>query len=164
MDTFHEHAIKSGSKILNDKVLNVSEKDGVFHVETERSESFTCDYLLVATGNVYRHLGVPGEKELVGSGVSYCATCDGQFFKGKDIVLAGGGDTAFTEALYLSEIASSVKILVRGDRAKAENKWQEKVKSTDNIEVLYNTSVRTINGKFSVESITTQDGEDIPCK
>jgi len=72
------------------------------------------------------------------------------------LVLVGGGDTAFTEALYLAEIANSVKIFVRKDRAKAEHKWQDKVNAAENIEVLYNTEVEKINGKFAVESVTTK--------
>lgn len=165
MDNFAKHAQASGSELLSDKVLSIKEQDDkTFLVTTERSGDYTCDFILVATGNDYRHLEVPGERELTGSGVSYCATCDGQFFKGRDIIMVGGGDSAFTEALYLAEIANSVKILVRGDSAKAEHKWQAKVGNTSNIEVLYNTEVETINGKFSVESVTTKDGRSIPCQ
>ena len=81
MDNFREHAIASGSEILDDRVTNIEEKEKGFVITTERSGDVECDYLLMATGNDYRHLGVPGEEELIGSGVSYCATCDGQFFK-----------------------------------------------------------------------------------
>lgn len=165
MDRFAEHAKASGSELLNDRVTNIQEQDnGGFVVTTERSGDIACDYILMATWNDYRHLGVPWEEQLIGSGVSYCATCDGQFFKGRDIILVGGGDTAFTEALYLSEIAKTVKILVRGETAKAEHKWQDKVAKTSNIEVLFDTEVETINGKFAVESVTTKKGETIPCQ
>ena len=85
------------------------------------------------------------------------------FFKNKDIVLVGGGDTAFTEALYLAEIAATVKVLVRKDKPKAEAKWVERVQNTDNIEILYNTSVEKIQGKFMVESVLTTDGREISC-
>lgn len=165
MDQFAQHAQASGSELMNDRVTDIQDNDGKgFTITTERNGELTCDYLLMATGNDYRHLGVPWEEELIGSGVSYCATCDGQFFKGRDIVMVGGWDSAFTESLYLAEIANSVKILVRKDRAKAEHKWQDKVAATDNIEVLYETEVEKINGKFSVEGVTTKKWEEIVCQ
>jgi thioredoxin reductase (NADPH) len=117
---------------------------------TARKDTYSCDFLIYATGNAYRHLGVPNEERLIGSGVSYCATCDGNFFKGKDVIVVGGGDSAFTEALYLAQLCSSVKILVRKDKAKAEDIWVKKVSEQTNMEVIYNTEVQEIQGEFSV--------------
>ncbi len=109
-------------------------------------------------------MNVPGEDRLLGSGVSYCATCDGNFFRKKDVIVAGGGDSAFTEALYLSQLCNSVKILVRKDKPKAEEIWVKKVAEQENMEVIFNTEVAEINGKFGVESITTTDGRTIPAQ
>ena len=182
---FEEHAKVSGSEVVYDTVVSIlqnakSKKQNggissdslslgegggevwVFTVTTARKTQYTCDYLIYATGNAYRHLDVPGEDRLLGSGVSYCATCDGNFFRWRDVVVSGGGDSAFTEALYLAQLCKSVKILVRKDKAKAEEIWVKKVSETPNMEIIYNTEVASIDGQFSVESVTTIDGRIIP--
>ncbi len=169
MRRFEEHAKVSGSEITYDTVVSIKQreeskekKEGNFLVTTARKDEYTCDYLIYATGSAYRHLSVPGEDRLLGSGVSYCATCDGNFFRGRDIVVVGGGDSAFTEALYLAHLCKSVKILVRKDKPKAEQIWIDKVQEESNMEVIFHTEVAEINGQFAVESITTTDGRIIP--
>lgn len=163
MKRFEEHAKASGSEVSYDTVIKIEELPGkILQVTTARKEIYTCDFIIYATGNAYRHLGVPGEDRLIGSWVSYCATCDGNFFKWKDVLVAGGGDSAFTEALYLAQLCKTVKILVRKDKPKAEEIWVKKVAETPNMEVIYNTEVAEINGKFAIESITTTDGRVIP--
>lgn len=165
MKRFEEHAKVSGSEVVYDTVISlVKNEKGWFTITTARKDVYTCDYVIYATGNAYRHLWVPNEERLIGSGVSYCATCDGNFFKNKDVIVVGGGDSAFTEALYLAHLCKSVKILVRKDTAKAENIWVKKVSEQVNMEVLYSTEVAEINGQFSVESITTTDGRIIPAQ
>lgn len=163
MKRFEEHAKHSGSDITYDTVVKIEELPGkILQVTTARKEIYTCDFLIYATGNAYRHLGVPGEDRLLGAGVSYCATCDGNFFRGRDVIVVGGGDSSFTEALYLAHLCKSVKILVRKDKAKAEEIWVKKVSEEPNMEVIYNTEVAEINGQFSIESVTTKDGRVIP--
>lgn len=163
MKRFEEHAKISGSEVTYDTVVGIRElPDKTIEVTTARKEIYTCDFLIYATGNAYRHLDVPGEERLIGSGVSYCATCDGNFFRGKDVIVVGGGDSAFTEALYLAQLCKTVKILVRKDKAKAEEIWVKKVLEQPNMEIIYNTEVGEINGQFSIESITTKDGRTIP--
>lgn len=163
MKRFEEHAKHSGSKVSYDTVVKIQElPNKILEVTTARKEVYTCDFLIYATGNAYRHLGVPGEDRLLGAGVSYCATCDGNFFRGRDVIVVGGGDSSFTEALYLAHLCKSVKILVRKDKPKAEEIWVRKVAEEANMEVIYNTEVAEINGQFSIESITTTDGRIIP--
>lgn len=163
MKRFEEHAKISGSEITYDTVVKIEELPGkILQVTTARKEVYTCDFLIYATGNAYRHLDVPGEDRLLGAGVSYCATCDGNFFRWKDVIVVGGGDSSFTESLYLAHLCKSVKILVRKEKARAEEIWVKKVSEEPNMEVIYNTEVAEINGQFSIESVTTKDGKIIP--
>ncbi len=163
MKRFEEHAKVSGSEITYDTVVSIEElPDKILQVTTARKEVYTCDFIIYATGNAYRHLDVPGEDRLLGAGVSYCATCDGNFFRNKDVIVVGGGDSAFTEALYLAHLCKTVKILVRKDKPKAEEIWVKKVQEESNMEIIYHTEVAEINGQFSIESVTTKDGRVIP--
>ncbi|MFA6080152.1 MAG: FAD-dependent oxidoreductase [Candidatus Gracilibacteria bacterium] len=179
MKKFEEHAKISGSEVVYDTVVKITTKvtsdegrvgsarnselgTGNFLITTARKEEYTCDYLIYATGNAYRHLNIPGEDRLLGAGVSYCATCDGNFFRGRDIIVVGGGDSAFTEALYLAHLCKSVKILVRKDKPKAEQIWVDKVMQESNMEIIFHTELAEINGQFGVESVTTTDGRVIP--
>lgn len=151
MDTFAEHAKHFGSELLLERVGSIMGSIGNFTVTTLSGKSFRTKTVLLGTGNKYRHLGVPGETELLGSGVSYCATCDGNFFKNKVIGMVGGGDAAITEALYLSEIASHVHVLVRGSTLRAETVWIDQLEKRENITVHYNKRVSEIQGKWNVE-------------
>jgi len=166
MDKFYEHAEMSGSEIWNDMVTWLAEQeDGTFKITTQADKEVTCDKVLLATGNVYRKLWVPWENELLGSGVSYCATCDGMFFKDKDVVVVGWWNTAFTESLYLAEICNKVHILVRTDKVRAEDSWIDRVNEKENIEVHYFSQAEKLNGKFALESVTLAEGKwDIPCQ
>lgn len=168
MKRFEEHAKHSGSEVVYDTVTSIiqnaknkGQNEGFFLITTAQKKEYTCDYLIYATGNAYRHLGVPGEDRLLGAGVSYCATCDGNFFRDKDVLVVGGGDSAFTEALYLAHLCKTVKILVRKDTPKAEEIWVKQVAAMPNMEVIYNTEVAEINGQFMIESVTTKDGRVI---
>jgi thioredoxin reductase (NADPH) len=163
MKRFEEHAKVSGSQISYDTVTEIEELPWkIIQVTTARKEVYTCDFLIYATWNAYRHLDVPGEDRLLGAGVSYCATCDGNFFRWKDVIVVGGGDSSFTEALYLAQLCKSVKILVRKETARAEEIWVKKVQEQENMEIIYNTEVAEINGQFMIESVTTKDGRVIP--
>lgn len=113
MDRFTEHAIAAGSELIQDEVLSVTKSGNTFTVQTASGKTLEAKYILLAIGNKYRKLGVPGEEKFLGAGVSYCATCDGMFFRNRNIALVGGGNTAITEALYLAEICKEVHILVR---------------------------------------------------
>lgn len=161
MDTFAEHATHFGSEILQEKVESITGSIGQFLVTTTSGKVFESKMLLLGTGNKYRRLGVPGEERLIGSGVSYCATCDGNFFKNKVLGMVGGGDAAITEALYLSEIAAHVHILVRGETLRAETVWVEQLKKRENITIHYNKKVAKIQGEWNVESVLFEDGTSL---
>ncbi len=137
-------------KDLKDK-KQVITKDNVYDTKT----------IIIATGNENRKLGLSNEDELLGHGISYCATCDGTFFKGKDVAVVGGGNTAVEDALYLSEICKTVSIIHRRDEFRAEKKLVNKLKQKKNIKFFYNSKVTKLNGKNKLDSIeiTSNDEE-----
>lgn len=148
MENFQKHALESGSEILQDRVesVEVIEDNGEekFKVITMTKKEFTAKKILLATGNTYKMLGVPGEKEFYGQWVSYCATCDGNFYKNLVVGVVWAGNTAITEALYLAEIAKEVHIFIRWNTIRAEDVWTEKAKNTKNITFHMNTQVEKI--------------------
>ncbi|MFK7779555.1 MAG: thioredoxin-disulfide reductase [Candidatus Gracilibacteria bacterium] len=162
MDNFKEHAETSGSEILTELVSEITKHDNHFHIKTTGGKEFKAKYVIIATGNNYRHLGVTGEKEFLGKGVSYCATCDGMFFKGRDVIMAGGGNTAVTEALYLSDICNKVYLVHRRDTFRAENSWIEKMKSKDNIELVLNEEIKEITGDvLGMTGVKLKSGKEL---
>ena len=123
-------------------------------VLTESGQEFTCTAVLVATGSNYRQLIVPGSENLVGISIHYCATCDGFFYKNKDIFVIGGGNSAFEESLFLKEkFANHVTIIVRGDEPTASPVLQDKVKDHQGIDVLLNTEVHELTGENKLETV-----------
>lgn len=163
MDNFAEHAKVSGSKLLTDTVTEINQIDGWFEVKTP-SKSFTSSYVVLASGNTYRKLWVPGEAEFLGKGVSYCATCDGMFFKWRDIVLVGWWNTALTEALYLSEICNKVYLVHRRDTFRAEQIWTEQAEKKDNIEFVLNEEVEEVYGSMLMDGVKLKSGRNIPAQ
>lgn len=158
---FLEHAQKFGAQMEFGRVADVSKSGENFSVKTS-SKTFTGRSIIMATGTEYKKLGVPGEKELSGKGVSYCALCDGAFFKNKDVCLVGGGDSSAIEALILEEHCKKVYMIVRKDVLRAEPVNYEKVMSSKKIEVRFKTEIAEIRGKEKVESILLKSGEEIP--
>ncbi len=163
MDDFAEHARKAGSEILQERVETIV-KNGEydFTVKTTSGSEYQSRTIILATGNKYKKLGVPGEVEYIGQWVSYCATCDGNFFKNLSVAVVGGGNTAITEALYLAEIAREVHILVRTDRVRAEDIWVDKAKKHTNIIFHYFTEVAEIQwGMMGMTGILCKDGSTL---
>lgn len=160
MDNFAKHAKVSGSEILQDTVSSIKQIDGGFELQTTNS-TLSTKFVILATGNTYRKLWVPGEEEFLWKGVSYCATCDGMFFKGRDIVIVGGGNTALTEALYLAEIANKVYLVHRRDTFRAENLWVDQVKKKDNIELVLNEEVGHLEGSLFLEKVILKSGKEL---
>lgn len=166
MEKFEEHARGLGLDIQFADVLTI-DLDGDGKVVKTSEGEFRAKAVIVATGAKPRRLGVPGEKELTGKGVSYCATCDGPFFRGRSVMVVGGGDTAVKEASYLSKIASKVYLVHRRDKFRAEKMHQEKVEATANIEILRSHTLKEIkaeNGlvqKASVQDLKTNETKDI---
>ncbi len=164
MESFADHARSAGSTILQERVETVT-KNGEydFTVTTTSGTIYNSKTVILATGNQYKKLGVPGEIEFIGQGVSYCATCDGNFFRDLSVAVVGGGNTAITEALYLAEIAREVHIFVRTDRVRAEDIWVEKAKKHSNIIFHYFTEVAEIQwDMMGMKSILCKDGTTLP--
>ena len=148
-----------GIKIMKDKVLKVTKNDK-FIVETKK-EKLEADYVIVATGRTPRKLGLRGEDVLTGKGISYCAVCDGAFYRGKEVAVIGGGDAALTEALYLSDLCAKVYVVVRRD-LRASEVLQSRVKAKENIIVLKNVNVSKLDYDERLSSIILDDGKTLP--
>lgn len=147
-----------GAKIIHSKVSSIDKVGQQFMVKTADG-ALTAYAILIATGAQHRPLGVDGEKKLLGKGVSYCATCDGPFFKGKKIVVVGGGDSACEEAFYLASLSNSVMLIHRRMQLRAQKAVAEKILQHPNITVRYNSVVKKINGKDKVESVILENVE-----
>jgi thioredoxin reductase (NADPH) len=161
----YKHAEASGAEIKSEranKIEQLEDKDGCpqFKVTTGSNE-YIGKTILIATGTIHRKLGVPGEKELENKGVSYCALCDGAFFKEKVVSVIGGGDSAAKEGLFLSEHASKVYIIVRKDFLRAEPINAARVEKNDKIEVLYKTEIEEIVGTDKVDKLRFKDGKEL---
>ena len=147
-----------GVEIIRDDITDIS-YDNTFIV-TGLKNKYQADYLIIATGRVPRKLGLDMEEELLNRGISYCATCDGAFYKGKEVAIVGGGDSALTEALYLSDICLKVYVLVRKD-LKASDILQNRVKNKDNIVILKNVSVSQFISSDSLTGVLLNDGKKL---
>ena len=126
-------------------------------VKTESGKEFPCKAVIIATGAKNRKLGLPKEEKLVGHGVSYCATCDGLFFKGKDVAVNGGGNTAIGDALYLSGICKTVYLIHRRDQFRGAERDVEKLKQKDNIVFVLNSTVTDLVGDKKLEGVVVTD-------
>lgn len=136
-------------------VIPINNEEYNFEVKSKEN-NYLSKSIIIATGSMHQHLNVPGEKEFKGKGVSYCATCDGLFFKDKDIIIVGGGNTALQEAIYLNNLGCNVTIIHRRDEFRAQKILQEKI-SEMGIQVLKDTTIESINGNMLVESVTTKN-------
>lgn len=140
-------------KILTKQIDRLVKTDTYFEVDAE-GEKFQTKSLILAMGASYRHLGLDGEEKLIGRGVSYCSTCDAPFFKGKTVAVIGGGDSALTGAMHLSEYATKVYVIHRREEFRAEPAWIEQTKQKTNIEYIMSTQVTKILGEEKVTGIT----------
>ncbi len=149
----YNQAIEKGALIKYETVVNITKELEV----TTNKDTYKGKAIILATGAQNRKLNLPNETEFIGKGVSYCATCDGNFYKGKDVAIVGGGNTALEDALYLSDIANKVYLIHRRDTFRGEDKYIEEINNRSNIEVLTNSVVESINGENILESITLND-------
>lgn len=155
-DAMRQHCDKLGVEFARGRVTSIIDNGATKDLVTKKN-TYTAKSIIIATGASNKKLGCPGEEELSGMGVSYCATCDGAFFKEKHVAVVGGGDVALEDAIYLSRFCTKVYIIHRRDEFRGAKVLQDQVKSTDNIEIIYDTVVNSINGTQSVESITVQN-------
>jgi len=157
-----EHAKASGAEIKSARVQSIekleSPDDSPRYKVKTASEEFECKTVMISTGTKHRKLGIPGEKELENKGVSYCALCDGGFFRDKIVAVVGGGDSAAKEAIFLSEHCKKVYIVVRRDVLRAEPINAERIAQNDKIEILYKTELEEILGTDKVEKVRFQEG------
>ena len=131
----------------------MEKKGNEFKVELISHKNFSAKAIILASGTTHRHLGLDNEKEFLGRGLSYCATCDGMFFKNKIVGVVGGSDSALTSALYLSDIAKQVYLIYRGQKLRGEPIWAEKISQQKNIEILLETNITKLNGEEKLTGI-----------
>ncbi len=157
MEDFKNQAERFGTIIHYDIVTEVSVEGDVKKIKTEGGVEMTADSIIIATGASAKWLGLESEQKLMNKGVSACAVCDGFFFKGKEVIVVGGGDTAAEEASYLAKLCPKVHLLVRRDEMRASKIMQERVFKTDNIVVHWNTSTVEILGYDAVVGAKVKD-------
>lgn len=153
-----EHADRLGAEFAEDTVQEIRTEGPVKQVIGSEG-TYETRTIVLATGADHRKLGVPGEERLAGSGVSYCATCDGAFFKGKDVVIVGGGDVALEDGILLSRICRKVTVVHRRDTFRGAKSLQKELFACTNVEILWNTTVEEIRGEEQVESVLLKNRE-----
>jgi len=143
-----------GGEFIFSEVKSVELRSKIKSLKLSSGEELESKAVIIASGLKRRGLGCKGEKDLIGKGVSYCATCDGAFFKSKKVIVVGGGNTALEDALYLSNICKEVTLVVRKDKFRGENYLVKAVNEAANIKVLFNTNVKKIHGSDTVNKVT----------
>lgn len=168
VEKLKKQAVNFGAEFRQDEVISVKKSSGNAWAVNTSSGNIEALSLIVASGARPKKLDIPGEEEFRGKGVSYCATCDGAFFRDKNIVVVGGGNTAVEEAIFLTKFGKKVTIIHRRDRLRATKIIQERALANKKIEFVWNSVVKEILGKQKVEAIKTEDINDkktkeIPC-
>lgn len=153
MEDFRQQAVRFGTDIRYELITKVDFSGSMHKAWSESGKEIHADTVIIATGASAKYLGLESEKRLYNYGVSACAVCDGFFYRGKDVAVVGGGDTAAEEAVYLSKLCKSVQLLVRRDEMRASKIMQERVLKTPNITVHWNTETLEILGEKSVEGV-----------
>lgn len=155
VETLRKQAEAFGAQIKQVQVTSIDKTGKDFIIQT-KDTTYSAPALCIATGAVHKNLGVPGEEELKGRGVSYCATCDGPFFRNKKIVVIGGGDSACSEAIYLASLSKDVTIVHRRNEFRAQKALVDKMLKAG-VKPIYDSVVKQINGQNKVESITLEN-------
>jgi thioredoxin reductase (NADPH) len=170
MQNMEKQAVRFGTEIVVDKAISVDLKQMPFKIKTESGKEYLTETLIIATGATPKLLGAKGEKELMGYGVSTCATCDGAFFRNQIIAVLGGGDSACEEANFLSRFGSKVYLIHRRDELRASKIMQDRVKNNPKIEILWNSKLKEVVGskadgvsKLILEDAKTGALSDLPC-
>jgi len=156
MMNMRQQAERFGATVVDDEVINVDFKKRPFILKTH-SETYSASAVIICTGASPRKLGIQSEQQFSGRGVSYCATCDGPFFKGEDIIVVGGGDTALEEATFLTKFGKSVKLVHRRETLRASKILQDKAMENPKIEFIWNNIVSDIKGDKKVASVMVKN-------
>ena len=159
----YEQAVSLGAEIVFKEVVGIEDGGEEKHVLTKDGK-FPCKAVIIATGSESRKLELEGEEKLLGRGISYCATCDGAFFKGRDVAVVGGGNTALEDALYLSDIAGTVYLIHRRDGFRGEDASLKKLKEKDNVEFILNSVVTKLNYDRTLQSVEVSDLQGNKCE
>jgi thioredoxin reductase (NADPH) len=154
MEQMQAQAEHVGTEIVMDHISKVDLDRRPFRLEGDSGDTYTCDALIIATGAQARWLGIPSEETFKGHGVSACATCDGFFFKGKEVVVVGGGNTAVEEALFLTNFANKVTIVHRRESFRAEKILQQRLFKNSKIEVVWNSVLDEVTGADTPKTVT----------
>ncbi len=154
MEQMQAQAEHVGTHIVMDHINKVDLRVRPFRLEGDSGDTYTCDALIIATGAQARWLGLPSEEHFKGHGVSACATCDGFFYKGKDVVVIGGGNTAVEEALFLTNFANKVTLVHRRDFLRAEKILQERLFKNPKIDIIWDSQVEEVIGGHAPKSVT----------
>lgn len=160
-EKFRSHAEGLGVEFKDGEVIRFEKAADRWYVHLKNGETLESKTVVYAAGAAHRHLGVPGEEEFSGKGVSYCATCDGAFFKGKDVAVVGGGNTAMDDAIYLSDICNKVYLVHRRDVFRGDTTTLMKLKETDNIELVVPAKVQEVKGEQAVTELHLEDGRSL---
>jgi thioredoxin reductase (NADPH) len=160
MAHFQAQAERFGTEVMYEDVVEVDLKGDVKIVKTGNGQTYEAKTVILATGAAYRELGLPREKDLSGHGVSWCATCDGFFFRDKTIAVVGGGDSAMEEANFLTRFASKVYLIHRRDTFKASKIMQDRAMANPKIEVIWNTEIAELKGATNLEAVTLRNTVD----
>ncbi|KAB7706700.1 thioredoxin-disulfide reductase [Bacillus aerolatus] len=151
-----EHALKFGAEYEQANVQDIADEGNIKVVYTD-NQTYKAKSIIIATGTKYKKLGIPGEEEFSGRGVSWCAVCDGAFFKEKELVVVGGGDSAVEESIFLTKFAKKVTVLHRRDRFRAQPILVERMLKNDKIEIVYDTLVNEIIGENKVSGVLLEN-------
>ena len=160
MAHFQAQAERFGTEVMYEDVVEVDLKGDIKIVKTGNGQTHEAKTVILATGAAYRELGLPREKELSGHGVSWCATCDGFFFREKTIAVVGGGDSAMEEANFLTRFASKVYLIHRRDTFKASKIMQDRAMANPKIEIIWNTEIAELKGATNLEAVTLRNTVD----
>ena len=155
-----EHAVGLGAEIIYDDIKSIKKVDEKFILTYDTGSEVETKGIIIASGATHSKLGVPGEEKFAGAGVSYCATCDGAFFSKKSVAVVGGGDVAIEDAIFLSRIAKDVTLIHRRGELRGAASLQESLKQCENVNILWDTVVESINGDKRVETLSLKNVKD----
>ncbi len=163
-EAFRRHANDFGAEFLEGEAAEIKKEGDIFCIVLKDGERLSARTVIYAAGAAHRHLGVVGEDVLAGRGVSYCAVCDGAFYRKKIVAVAGGGDTALDDALYLSEMCSKVYLIHRREEFRGAKATLLKLREKENVTILAPAVINEVKGENKVSGIVLSDGSEIECQ